>query len=162
MKVVVGASDVRFSHTWDCDFFAHRFCQSIPEMKICPTTFGPYFWSVIHMTALSATENLTPERKEAYVRFFETMPDILPCTMCGKHLRENLQVLPVDTDDMFRWSIDLHNLVNTQLNKPEMPYDQAYRYWSSRCARGAEKDRSMIIMGVVVAIVLIGLLTLLK
>jgi hypothetical protein len=105
------------------------------------------------MTALSANEGLDPEKKEAYIRFFEAMPDVLPCSMCGKHLKENLKLLPVDTDDMFRWSIDLHNLVNSQLNKPEVPYEQAYRYWSARCARGPDdKQRTVLIVSVVLMI----------
>jgi hypothetical protein len=54
---------------------------------------------------------------------------------------------------MFRWSIDLHNLVNSQLNKPEVPYEQAYRYWSARCARGPDdKQRTVLIVSVVLLI----------
>jgi hypothetical protein len=136
-------------------FIVNDFLPAKCRMKICPTTFGPYFWSVIHMTALSASENITAEKRDAYVRFFESMPDVLPCAMCGKHLKENLQVLPVDTDDMFKWSVDLHNLVNSQLNKPEVPYDKAYNYWSARCARGADKDRTTLVVCLVVAVILV-------
>jgi hypothetical protein len=130
-------------------------------MKICPTTFGPYFWSVIHMTALSATGELSNDRKEAYIRFFESMPDILPCSMCGKHLKDNLSLLPVDTEDMFRWSVDMHNLVNSQLNKPEIPYDKAYRYWSARCLPGPDKKQG-VMMGVVVLIAVLLVIYILR
>ena len=131
-------------------------------MKICPTTFGPYFWSVIHMTALSANEGISPEKKEAYTRFFEAMPDVLPCSMCGKHLKDNLQLLPVDTDDMFRWSVDLHNLVNSQLNKPEVPYEKAYRYWSARCARGPDDKQRTVIVICSAVLILLAIVYLLK
>jgi hypothetical protein len=131
-------------------------------MKICPTTFGPYFWSVIHMTALSANEGISPEKKEAYVRFFEAMPDVLPCSMCGKHLKDNLQLLPVDTDDMFRWSVDLHNLVNSQLSKPEVPYEKAYRYWSARCARGPDDKQRTVLIACAVVLILMAVVYLLK
>jgi len=124
-------------------------------MNICPTTFGPYFWSVIHMTALSAKPDMTDEKRQAYIRFFESMPDVLPCAMCGKHLKENLETMPVDTDDMFRWTVDLHNLVNSQLNKPEIPYEKAYRYWSARCSRGADKNRTVIVVCLIVAVILV-------
>ena len=124
------------------------------RMKICPTNFGPYFWSVIHMTALSAETIMTPEKREAYIRFFEAMPDILPCSQCGKHLKDNLVILPVDTDDMFRWSVDLHNLVNSQLNKPEIPYEKARAYWSSRCSRGPSRDKNALIVAVVMIVLL--------
>ena len=126
-------------------------------MKICPTNFGPYFWSVIHMTALSASEGITEEKKQAYIRFFEAMPDVLPCAMCGKHLKDNLIVLPVDTEDMFRWSVELHNLVNSQLNKPEIPYERALAYWSARCSRGPTRENTMLMVaGAVIILLLIA------
>lgn len=126
-------------------------------MKICPTIFGPYFWSVLHMTALSAAGT---DKPEAYVRFFESLPDILPCSQCGKHLKENLAILPVDTSDMFRWSVDIHNLVNTQLNKPEISYEKALAYWSAKCTPVSDRDKLvMLIGGVAFAFVLVILLS---
>jgi hypothetical protein len=129
-------------------------------MKICPTVFGPYFWSVVHMTAMSAPDEFDSDKALAYVRFFESLPDILPCSMCGKHLKENLEILPVDTSDLFRWSVDLHNIVNSQINKPEIGYDQAYAYWSSRCERRQDKDRMMILVAcIAVAFILMIILS---
>jgi len=107
------------------------------------------------MTALSAETIMTPEKREAYIRFFESMPDILPCSQCGKHLKDNLLILPVDTDDMFRWSVDLHNLVNSQLNKPEIPYEKARTYWSSRCSRGPSRDKNALLVAAVIIALLI-------
>lgn len=127
-------------------------------MGICPTVFGPYFWSVIHMTAMSAGKELPEDKAQAYIRFYESMPDILPCAQCGKHLRENLDMLPPDTADLFRWTVDLHNLVNSQLNKPEIPYEKALRYWSTRCTKTSEKDRTIMVL---VALVIITALFLL-
>lgn len=129
-------------------------------MKICPTVFGPYFWSVVHMTALSAPDDLDPEKAQAYVRFFESLPDILPCAMCGRHLKENLETMPVDTSDLFRWTVDIHNLVNEQINKPAVSYEQALGYWSTRCERRQDKDRMVILIaGIAVAFVLMIILS---
>jgi hypothetical protein len=124
-------------------------------VSICPTVFGNYFWTVIHMTALSAGSDISDEKRESYVKFFESMPDILPCAQCGKHLRENLQTIPIDTSDLFRWSVDIHNLVNTQLNKPEIAYEKAYRYWSTRCSKTSERDRMLIGIGVFLFVVFV-------
>jgi hypothetical protein len=107
------------------------------------------------MTAMSAEgEPMTPEKRQAYITFFESMPDILPCTMCGKHLKDNLKILPVDPDNLFEWSVDLHNLVNTQLNKPEISYNASRRYWSARCLRGPSREKSLLM----ILVVIIGLL----
>lgn len=127
-------------------------------MGICPTVFGPYFWSVIHMTALSAGKELPPDKAQAYLRFYESMPDVLPCAQCGKHLRENLVILPPDSTDLFRWTVDLHNLVNSQLNKPEISYEKALRYWSTRCTKTSEKDRTIMVLGALVIITALFLL----
>jgi len=127
-------------------------------MGICPTVFGPYFWSVIHMTAMSAGKDLSPDKAQAYIQFFDSMPEILPCAQCGKHLRENLSVMPPDTTDLFRWSVDMHNLVNSQLNKPEVPYEQALRYWSTRCSKTSEKDRTIVVLCVLVIIIALFLI----
>ena len=127
-------------------------------MGICPTVFGPYFWSVIHMTALSAGKELPEDKAQAYIRFYESMPDILPCAQCGKHLRENLDMLPPDAVDLFRWTVDLHNLVNSQLNKPEIPYEKALRYWSTRCTKTSEKDRTIMVLVALVFITALFLL----
>ena len=108
-----------------------------------------------HMTALSAGTDVSPEKRDAYTKFFESMPEILPCAQCGKHLRENLQTLPVDTSDLFRWSVDMHNLVNSQLNKPEIPYEKAYRYWSSRCSKASDRDRMLIGLGLFIIVLIV-------
>ena len=129
-------------------------------VSICPTVFGNYFWTVIHMTALSAGKDIPEEKRDAYIQFFESMPDILPCAQCGKHLRENLQTTPIDTTDLFRWSVDLHNLVNSQLNKPEIPYEKAHRYWSSRCSKTSERDR--VIIGLCVFLLVIFVLYMIR
>lgn len=128
-------------------------------MNICPTVFGPYFWSVIHMTCLSAGKNVPDEKRAALEQFFNSLPAILPCSQCGKHLKENLALLPFNADDPFRWSVDLHNLVNTQLMKPEVEYDAAYRYWSSRCGKGPQINQSALIAFIVIVIILLAVFT---
>lgn len=124
-------------------------------MNICPTTFGPYFWSVIHMACLSAGKDVSDEKAGALIQFFDSMPGVLPCRQCGKHLQENLAILPFDRNDPFRWSVDLHNLVNSQLNKPEIEYDQALRYWSTKCSGGPSKQNWLVVFLICVIVFLV-------
>ena len=123
-------------------------------MNICPTSFGPYFWTVIHMACLSAGKNISDEKADALTQFFDSMPGVLPCKQCGKHLKENLQILPFDREDPFRWSVELHNLVNTQLNKPEVDFDKALRYWSTKCTSGPSKQNWVVIVLSAIIVVL--------
>jgi hypothetical protein len=106
------------------------------------------------MACLSAGKNVTDEKAGALTQFFDSMPGVLPCRQCGKHLRENLQLLPFDREDPFRWSVDIHNLVNSQLNKPEIEYDKALRYWSARCSPTPHVNWALIGVLLLVLVVL--------
>jgi hypothetical protein len=35
--------------------------------------------------------------------------------------------------DQFRWSVDVHNMVNEKLGKPVMTLEEAYAHWMSGC-----------------------------
>jgi len=123
--------------------------------NICPTVFGPYFWSVIHMSCLSAGLDVSDEKAASLSQFFDSMPGILPCKQCGKHLKENLAIFPFDRSDPFRWSVDLHNLVNSQLNKPEIDYDKAFRYWSARCSGGPSHQNIVLVLIAILVILFV-------
>jgi hypothetical protein len=105
-------------------------------MGIQPVVFGPYIWAAIHLICLGAPKELDSNLKQRYKAFFELLPTVLPCRNCGKHLEENLVKLPIDnylntSADLFTWSVKLHNLVNSQLNKKQISEDEARKFWSS-------------------------------
>jgi hypothetical protein len=105
-------------------------------MGINPIVFGPYVWAAIHLICLGAPKTLDDDLKQKYKDFFMLLPAVLPCRKCGNHLAENLQQLPVynslnSADDLFAWSVNLHNLVNTQLGKPTLTEMDARKFWSS-------------------------------
>jgi len=116
-------------------------------MCISPNIFGPYFWTVIHISCL------TSNNKEGLGRFIETLPDIIPCLHCSEHLKENLKTLPFDPTDPFRWSVQLHNNVNRDLNKPVITYDDALVYWNNKCiAKETTIDPVLILVGILFGI----------
>lgn len=94
-------------------------------------TWGPAAWMFIHSAALAYPESdPDTETVENFKKFFESLVSVLPCVYCRKHYTENLKSLPV-TDalesraSLFRWTVDLHNLVNMSLNKPTLDYVEA-------------------------------------
>jgi hypothetical protein len=92
-----------------------------------PTIFGPYVWAAIHLICLGAPKS---GDKKMYHTFFNQLPYILPCASCGKHLIENMSAIPIENaDDLFKWSVDLHNRVNLQLSKPQITFEDAYAFW---------------------------------
>ncbi len=103
-------------------------------MGIEPNVFGPSLWASIHYICLGAPETLDVRQKLSYKMFFEQLPYVIPCYNCGLHLESNLKKTPIDqfltgSEDLFKWSVDLHNVVNTQLGKPLMNYEDARKHW---------------------------------
>jgi hypothetical protein len=105
-------------------------------MGIHPHIFGPYIWASIHLICLGAPKDMTANALEKYKRFFNLLPSVLPCQNCANHLSKNLKKLPLDNSinsasALFDWSVQLHNIVNKQLNKKQLSEDDALTFWSS-------------------------------
>lgn len=105
------------------------------RMGILPTVFGPFMWATIHYVCLAAPANLSDSDKKNYKTFFDILPAIIPCQSCGVHLSDNYNKLPIDNflttnKELFKWSVDLHNLVNSQLGKSQMSVDDAHTLWT--------------------------------
>jgi hypothetical protein len=51
---------------------------------------------------------------------------IIPCLSCRQHFEQVLVENPVpEAGDFFAWSVDVHNIVNKRLGKPEFSYEDA-------------------------------------
>lgn len=93
--------------------------------------WGPHVWKMIHCSSLS----YTPNKKHSFYTFIHALPDLLPCSTCRIHLRQNLQSFPLtdyhlqDKDTLFAWSYSLHDIVNKQLGKKSPPYDTIKQYY---------------------------------
>lgn len=107
-------------------------------MGLAPDHWGPHLWAAIHLICLGAPETLDASQQQAYRDFFHALPSVLPCVTCAEHLRANLKTIPIDNalasnTDLFSWSVNLHNLVNSQLKKPNMTLDVATKQWKTPC-----------------------------
>jgi hypothetical protein len=75
--------------------------------------WGPAMWRALH------TVSFTPDRG-GHLRFFEALPDALPCPACGLHLKEIYERLPIDVSSVpacSEWLWRVHNEVNASLAK---------------------------------------------
>ena len=97
---------------------------------ITKNDWGPTIWMMIHFFAA----NLKKNKMNYYSDFIKSLTYVIPCEECRKHLRSNLIKYPLlinnhsDNNSLFEWSCNLHNIVNTQLNKPVYPYCQSLFY----------------------------------
>ena len=117
------------------------------RMGIQPKIFGPFMWATIHYICLAAPENLNDSQKSAYKHFFTVLPFVMPCQTCGVHLLENYKTLPIDNslstkEDLFKWSVDLHNIVNKQLGKSEISVEDARIRWTRNFPKLVYPDES--------------------
>ena len=83
-----------------------------------PTEWGPVVWYNFH-TMSYAYNN---DKKDEYVKFFKSIPYILPCFTCTEHFKKTLANSPPikntqSREDMIKWLNNIHNTVNRRLKK---------------------------------------------
>lgn len=105
-------------------------------MGLAPNHWGPHVWAAIHLICLGAPEQLSSSQQQAYRTFFEGLAYVLPCASCSKHLLQNLEKVPISQslsgrEELFAWSVRLHNTVNEMLGKQTMSLEDAKERWQA-------------------------------
>ena len=103
--------------------------------NISPPLWGPGAWKFIHYIALAYPENPSTKEKENYKNFFMNLQNVLPCQNCSEHYGKNLQKYSLDqalnnSQSLFRWTVDIHNEVNKDLNKKIYSYEEAFKLYN--------------------------------
>lgn len=101
-----------------------------------PDIWGKYLWISIHYIALGYPSIPSTDDAIAYTNFFNDLVAVIPCPMCADHYQRMLRKLPL-TDDvlannetLFKWTVDIHNLVNRETSKTEITYKHAYMFYT--------------------------------
>ena len=97
--------------------------------------WGRCLWTSIHLIALSYPKNPTKEVMKQYRDFFENLGNVLPCIKCQNNYKRHLKELPIDYflyEDLFKWTVEMHNIVNKETGKPEWTYEKAYNYYINK------------------------------
>lgn len=110
-------------------------------MRLPPTVWGPFFWHTIHIVALGYPKEPTYTDKRAAKDFFESLAHLIPCPYCREHYTVHLQKMPITPhldrkEDLFRWTVELHNVVNQSLGKPAYTEAEALMFYRRIGARG--------------------------
>jgi len=87
-----------------------------------PKSWGPYYWGMFHVAALS--------NSSGFPELVQLFPALLPCPTCSNDFRKIIEEYPL-TGDYFTWSVDVHNMVNKNLGKPQVNYEDARRRWTT-------------------------------
>jgi hypothetical protein len=89
-------------------------------MNVPPTKWGPHFWMALHIACLGCQDY------KIIAGFVEGFKAVIPCLSCRMHFDSVLTENPVpEAGDFFKWSVDVHNIVNKRLGKPEFSYEEA-------------------------------------
>jgi len=97
-----------------------------------PTTvWGPHGWRFLHYVSLGYPNDPTEQDKEHYRMFYAMIGNILPCSLCSTHYKENYKKIPL-TDEILsskeklvEWVITVHNVVNEMTGKRIIPMAEA-------------------------------------
>ena len=107
--------------------------------------WGKYFWNTIHIAALSYPSNPTPEDSETYTKFFNIIGDVLPCKKCSMNYKRHLVEIPIfqyleNKQELFKWTILLHNIVNRELGRSQWNIEYAQMYYMNLEDHQKQKD----------------------
>lgn len=131
-------------------------------MHLPPAAWGPFFWHTMHIVALGYPTNPSYSHKKAAKEFYESLQFLIPCPICREHYANFLQEQAISPSldrrqDLFKWTVDVHNKVNQSLNKPRVSEQEAIAYYSRLGNRGrspvwtpddfAEADLKSMIQG---------------
>lgn len=110
-----------------------------------PKVWGRYLWTSIHTIALGYPDEPSEQDKKDFKEFFTSLWKVIPCQRCSDNYKRHLTELPIDgflgsNTDLFKWTVDLHNIVNKELGKPSMSLKQAEELF----AHLAQGDHSVL------------------
>ena len=125
------------------------------------TRWGPSAWHFMTSIALAAPETFTSTDKEHYKTFFESLPPVLPCPICGVHFKQKLPV-PASAlhgrTSLFQWVVDQHNEVNLRARKRTWSYDEVkhiYYQWHTKADEGKMREGKKHVWGKVLGVALL-------
>ena len=90
--------------------------------------WGSSMWFSLHTITMDYPNFPNSEEKYYYKTFFESLQNVIPCTVCKKNYIRHLKEHPIDNHlntrkELVYWLIDMHNMVNAEIGKKQMSYD---------------------------------------
>lgn len=105
--------------------------------KIKPTSaWGPPLWISIHNVALGFPDAPTQNERDTYKQFYTLLGNVIPCKKCANNYTEHLKEINIDhflfnKQDLFQWTVLLHNIVNKSLGKKEWGFKEAWDHYNT-------------------------------
>ena len=109
----------------------------MPYKNIDPIIWGPELWKFMHYLTISYPENPTNEEMNTIYNFFQTIQTVLPCEKCRYNFKYHLENTPLNKEilsnnvHLIKWLYNIHNQVNKSTGKPELPYNEFIKKYST-------------------------------
>jgi hypothetical protein len=96
--------------------------------------WGTKLWGYIHtITIVNYDQKQNKITNQHVLNILYSIKNIIPCSKCINDYNLFLErLLYTDLSQpmiLFYWSVDLHNYVNSKLNKPQFTYNEAINIW---------------------------------
>ena len=95
-----------------------------------PDQWGPHGWKFIHYITMGYPDKPTQEDRIKYKKFFISLSGIIPCVLCRINYKNHIKDYPItdkvlkNQKNLMAWGVLMHNLVNKENNKKEIPIKQ--------------------------------------
>ena len=126
--------------------------------------WGPHLWKSIHYIALGYSEDPSPEESRHFQSFFENLHQVIPCYNCSLNYIKHLNERPLTINDLknnfslFKWTVDIHNIVNKELKKNILSYEDAYKLYNNTTENdslnSANRDKRFLFAFIIILLVI--------
>ncbi len=98
--------------------------------NITKKRWGNAVWYLIHFLAKSLPKRISESEAISYKAMIVCLQNLLPCEVCRTHMKEHLREFHIDDylksrDDIFEWTVILHNKVSQSLGKHQITLEEA-------------------------------------
>jgi len=92
--------------------------------------WGPPFWFFLHTLAINYPDRANDVTRRKYYDLIQNMPIFIPNVEMGNRFSRLLDQYPVTPyldkrESFIRWTVFIHNKINTAIGKPEMTLEEA-------------------------------------
>jgi len=98
--------------------------------------WGSHLWFSLHSISFNYPLSPSIEDKNNYKKFFLSLQETIPCSVCKKNYKRHIIEYPIDNfldnrQKLVYWVIDIHNMVNSEIGKKILSYDNVIKKYET-------------------------------
>lgn len=127
-----------------------------------PEIWGPHAWFLLHSISLEYPENPTIEDKNNMKNFIIYFGKVIPCEKCRVNFNRHLATHPLtdnilsSKENLIKWFIDIHNIVNEMTNKKVLTYDECIEQFSDMYEQKGTYTHTALFAMILIILILLG------